>query len=149
MASKKSPSEPENGNFDYRKFFFMAMKELRSETEHLFGIIMEVGTFEKMCFEKDGVLRKWVGIAFKEDKEQILKSLKIEKDRYVFLCRWGTDLTVGGLRVSTVCHKDFRVLVPKAWNDKEVSKLESFYEKLKAENYKVDLGLLFKDCRCT
>ena len=149
MASKKSPSEPENGNFDYRKFFFMAMKELRSETEHLFGIIMEVSTFEKMCFEKDGVLRKWVGIAYEEDEEKISKSLKNEKDRYVFLNKWGTDLTVGGLHVSTVCHKNSRVLVPKSWNDKEVSKLESFYWTLKSEKYKVELGLIFKECRCT
>lgn len=127
----------------------MAMKELRSETEHLFGIIMEVGTFEKMCFEKDGVLRKWVGIAYEEDEEKISKSLKSEKDRYVFLNKWGTDLTVGGLHVSTVCHKNSRVLVPKSWNDKEVSKLESFYWTLKSEKYKVELGLIFKECRCT
>lgn len=151
MTSKKSSPKLtlDNGELDYKKLFFMAMKELVRETEHKFGIIMGEGTFEKMCFERDGVLRDWVGIAYKEDEAKILKSLKKEKDRYEFLDQWKYDLTVGGLDVSTVCHQDFVMLIPKSWTPKEVSKLESFYRVLKAKKYKVELGLLFKECSCT
>lgn len=152
MTSKKSSPKLtlDNGEIDYKKLFFMTMKELSYRTEHKFGIVMQEGTFEKMCFEKDGILRDWVGFVDKKDEAKILKSLKKEKDRYEFLDQWKTDLTVGGLHVSIVCcQDDFVILTPKVWTSKEVSKLESFYGVLKSKKYKVELGFLFKECSCT